>query len=97
MTDIIDVAQAPRNATDRARVTAAIVEALGAVLQRDLHDVTPDTRLFDNLGLDSTGVLDLLLRLEELLGCEFDTENLEMSDFATIDSLADFITNALDA
>ncbi|MFJ4681058.1 MULTISPECIES: phosphopantetheine-binding protein [Kitasatospora] len=90
MTDTIET-------TDRTRVVAAITEALGAVLQRDLGDLAPDTKLFDTLGLDSTGVLDLLLRLEELLDGEFDTDELEMSHFATVRSLADFITAELDA
>jgi acyl carrier protein len=97
MSDTIGTTEQPATATDRTRVTAAIVEALGEVLQRDLQDVKPDTGLFENLGLDSTGVLDLLLRLEEILGCEFDTENLEMSDFATVSSLADFLVTALDS
>ncbi len=77
------------------QVVDAITEALGAVLQRDLGDLAPDTRLFDTLGLDSTGVLDLLLRLEELLDGEFDTDELEMGHFATVQSLADFITAEL--
>lgn len=77
------------------QVVDAITEALGAVLQRDLGDLSPDTKLFDTLGLDSTGVLDLLLRLEELLDGEFDTDELEMSHFATVQSLADFITAEL--
>ncbi|MGX2996425.1 acyl carrier protein [Streptomyces sp. JNUCC 64] len=81
--------------TARPRVVSAITEALGAVLQRDLGDLAPDTKLFETLGLDSTGVLDLLLRLEELLGAEFDTDELEMSHFATVRSLADFITTEL--
>ncbi|AVH96792.1 acyl carrier protein [Streptomyces cinereoruber] len=77
------------------QVVSAITEALGAVLQRDLGDLAPDTKLFETLGLDSTGVLDLLLRLEELLDAEFDTDELEMSHFATVQSLADFITTEL--
>ncbi len=90
MTDTI-----PTPVIDRSRFIAAIVEALGSVLERDLGDLAPDTQLFENLGLDSTGVLDLLLQLEESLGAEIDTENLEMSHFATVDSLADFIISEL--
>ncbi|MET9193137.1 acyl carrier protein [Streptomyces olivaceus] len=82
---------APSPATDRARVTTAVTQALGDVLERDLTGVSPDTELFGELGLDSTGVLDLLLRLEDLTGCEFDTDELEMSHFATVASLTDFV------
>ncbi|GAB7034761.1 phosphopantetheine-binding protein [Streptomyces sp. NPDC021749] len=83
--------------TEQDRVIAAVTEALGDVLQRDLTGLATDTRLFDELGLDSTGVLDLLLALEELLDCEFDTENLEMSHFATAGSLADHLMGELRA
>ncbi|WP_030799846.1 phosphopantetheine-binding protein [Streptomyces sp. NRRL S-337] len=83
--------------TEQDRVTAAVTEALGDVLQRDLTGLAPGTRLFDELGLDSTGVLDLLLALEELLDCEFDTENLEMGHFATVGSLADHLVGELRA
>lgn len=88
MTEIIET-------TADQQVINAITEALGAVLQRDLGDLAPDTKLFETLGLDSTGVLDLLLRLEELLDGEFDTDELEMSHFASVRSLADFITAEL--
>ncbi|GAA3375062.1 acyl carrier protein [Streptomyces sannanensis] len=84
-----ETAQTP--AIDRARVAAAVTEALGDVLERDLSGLSPDTELFGELGLDSTGVLDLLLRLEDLTGCEFDTDELEMSHFATVASLTDFV------
>jgi acyl carrier protein len=71
-----------------------IAEALGGVLQRDLGDIGPETMLFDELGLDSTGVLDLMLKLEELLGIELDTDELEMGHFATVGNLARFLEAA---
>ncbi|MEZ7003791.1 acyl carrier protein [Streptomyces sp. AD55] len=84
-----ETAQIP--AADRTRAAAAVTEALGGVLERDLSGLSPDTELFGELGLDSTGVLDLLLRLEDLTGCEFDTDELEMSHFATVAALTDFV------
>lgn len=61
----------------------------------DLHRVIVETMLFDELGLDSTGVLDLTLRLEELLGVELDTDALEMGHFATVGKLVGFLEMAL--
>lgn len=84
-------------AADRIRVHAAIATALGSVLERDLGELAPETQLFDQLGLDSTGVLDLLLELEELLGVEIDTDSLEMNHFATVDSLGGFLIAELAA
>ncbi|MFI5776155.1 acyl carrier protein [Nocardia sp. NPDC051570] len=82
---------------EQTRVVEAITEALGVVLNRDLGELDMDTRLFDTLGLDSTGVLDLLLRLEETIGLEFDSERLEMRHFLTVESLADFVVSELRA
>lgn len=73
------------------RVIAGITGALGAVLERDVDDLPADTRLAD-AGLDSTGVLELLMQLEDTFGIEFDTENLEMRHFESVRSLAAFVT-----
>jgi acyl carrier protein len=81
--------------TGRSQVVAAIGSALGDVLDGELPEVTEDARLFD-LGLDSTGVLELLLQLEDRLGVEFDTENLEMEHFETVRTLADFVSTEMD-
>ncbi|MEU0956506.1 hypothetical protein ABZ353_29865, partial [Streptomyces niveus] len=46
--------------TDRRQIIDAIVVALSEVLRKELTDVTEETRLFDDLSLDSTSVLGLL-------------------------------------
>jgi acyl carrier protein len=76
----------------RERVVEAILDLLPEVLGTELGTVTEDARLFDELGLDSTGVLDLMLNLEESLGIEFDTDNLQLSHFESVRTLADFVT-----
>ncbi|KEF07892.1 MULTISPECIES: acyl carrier protein [Streptomyces] len=80
--------------TAQDQTITAVREALGDVLQRELPDLGPDAKLFDDYGLDSTGVLDLLMRLEEVFDVEFDTEELEMSHFATVRTLADYVAAA---
>jgi acyl carrier protein len=80
----------------RTQVVAAIGSALDDVLDGELSAVTEEARLFD-LGLDSTGVLELLLQLEDRLGVEFDTESLEMAHFETVRTLADFVSTEMDA
>ncbi|MFE9139197.1 acyl carrier protein [Streptomyces sp. NPDC007355] len=77
--------------TDRARIVSEISAALHDVLDYDLPELTEDSRLFDELGLDSTGVFEMLMRLEESLDIEFDTDSLEMAHFASVGSLTDFI------
>jgi acyl carrier protein len=75
----------------RARVVEAILDLLPEVLGAELGVVTEDAALFDELGLDSTGVLDLMLKLEESIGVEFDTDNLQLSHFESVRTLADYV------
>ncbi|GAA3283566.1 MULTISPECIES: acyl carrier protein [Dactylosporangium] len=76
---------------DRDQVVATIVELLPQVIAADTGAVTEDAKLFDELGLDSTGVLDLMLKIEEELDVEFDTENLQLGHFESVRTLADFV------
>lgn len=76
---------------DRDQVVAGIIAALTAVLEEEVEGLNAESKLSD-VGLDSTGVLELLMQLEESLGVEFDTDNLEMSHFESVQSLADFVT-----
>ncbi|MEV5575043.1 acyl carrier protein [Spirillospora sp. NPDC052269] len=78
--------------TDREKIVFAVSEALAAVLRRDQATIGEHTRLFDDLGLDSTSVLEVLMRLEDELDLEFDTDSLEQRHFETVGTLADFAT-----
>jgi acyl carrier protein len=75
-------------------VQARIVGALSQVLNRDLTDVTAETRLFEDLNLDSTSVLELLMVIEEDLGCEFDPDTLQQAHFATIGTLTGYVRDS---
>lgn len=72
---------------------AAVIAALEDVLGRDLTGVTEETRLFDDLSLDSTSVLGLLMALEDSLDMMVDPENLEQSHLETVGSLAAFVSD----
>lgn len=76
---------------DRGRIVEAISSALGEVLSHELPELTEQSRLFEELGLDSSAAFELLMKLEEALDLEFDTDSLEMSHFASVGSLADFL------
>jgi acyl carrier protein len=88
-----ELASVPTQESELERVIDAIIRALARVLGDDLPELTESSRLFDEVGLDSTGVFELLMQLEELLDMEFDTDNLEMSHFASVRSLADFVVS----
>jgi acyl carrier protein len=76
---------------DRAQVITAIEAALAEVLERELGPVSEQTRLFEDLYLDSTSVLQLLLALEDAIDLEIDPEYLAIDDFKTVGSLADHV------
>lgn len=68
-----------------------VIRAISSTLDKPILDADMDTALFDELGLDSTGVLDLLMNLEDETGVEFDTEDLEMEHFTTVGNLVRFV------
>lgn len=75
----------------RTEVVDAIRSALAEAIGRDQSHVTEESGIFTEIGLDSTGVLDVLMAVEEILDIELDTEELEMKDFSTVGSLTDFL------
>jgi acyl carrier protein len=70
----------------------SVAAALARVLKRDADTISESSRLFDDLGLDSTSVLELLLELENDLGVEFDPDTLEQEHFGTVGTLATYVT-----
>ncbi|WP_103502424.1 MULTISPECIES: acyl carrier protein [Streptomyces] len=76
--------------TDQHLVTT-VVSALSEVLGEPLPDATAQTRLFDELHLDSTSVLSLLMALEDALDLEVDPESLEQHHLETVGSLAGYV------
>jgi acyl carrier protein len=80
---------------ERSEITTAITSALAEALQREVTNVTPDTRLFEDLHLDSTSVLTLLMAMEDALGIEADPEDLNMDDFRTVGTFADWVASSL--
>ncbi|MEW9514571.1 MULTISPECIES: phosphopantetheine-binding protein [Streptomyces] len=75
---------------DRTDVTTALETALSTVLDRPVTELRGGTRLFDDLHLDSTTMLEMLMELEDSLGLEVDPEELDADDFETVDTFTDF-------
>ncbi|MHC0433715.1 acyl carrier protein [Streptomyces sp. O3] len=78
--------------TDQQELVNTLIEALSEVLGEPLPDATEHTRLFDELHLDSTSVLTLLMTLEDTLGLEVDPESLEQHHLETVGALAGYVT-----
>lgn len=81
---------------ERERVVDTVVTALRHVLdQREEVEIGEDTRLFADLGLDSTSVLELLMEVEDGLDLELDADSLEQHHFETVGTLSDFVLSQL--
>jgi acyl carrier protein len=80
---------------NRDETIEAVKVALAEVLQRVLPDVDEHTRLFEDLHLDSTSVLELLMALEDSVGIAVDPEELQPKHFKTIGALADYALEQL--
>jgi acyl carrier protein len=65
-------------------------QVLGGMVGRDPASLTDDTRLFAELGMDSTNALELLMQLEDELGVRIDADNLQQSDLETVGSLTGY-------
>ncbi len=76
---------------DRQQAAMQIKGALDTVLKRDLDELTDETRLFEDLNLDSTSVIELLITIEEAIGLTVDVDELDPEVFTTVGSLTDFV------
>ncbi|MEE6261669.1 acyl carrier protein [Plantactinospora sonchi] len=81
---------------DRSKVVTQIEQSLSDVLQRPISGLPEETRLFEDLHVDSTSVLELLMALEDGVGIDVDPERLEIADFKTIGTVADYVVANLD-
>ncbi|MFC5833575.1 acyl carrier protein [Nonomuraea insulae] len=82
---------------DSAELTESVIRSLAHLLSMTADTITADTRLFEDLSLDSTGVLELLMQLENDLDIEFDPETLEPADFTTVRALVHYTARQLES
>ncbi|GAA2786239.1 acyl carrier protein [Saccharopolyspora taberi] len=76
---------------EKHEVVAAVETALTEVLEREVSGLSAEDRLFEDLHLDSTSVLELLMALEDGIGVEIDPETLDMDDFQSVGTLTDYL------
>jgi len=75
---------------NREQTVEHIRVALSVVLDREIPQLDADARLVEDLGLDSTNVVELMMALEDSIGLEVDLDELEPEVFSTVATLADF-------
>jgi acyl carrier protein len=76
---------------NRQIVIGKLEAALSDVLERTVSGLDEGVRLADDLHLDSTSMLELLMALEEAFDTELDPEDLDIEDFTTVGTLTDFM------
>jgi acyl carrier protein len=76
---------------DRQEVVTAVASALSEVLEREVTGLTEETRLFEDMHLDSTSILELIMSLEDAVGISVDPESLDMDDFKSVGTLANYL------
>jgi acyl carrier protein len=81
---------------ERAEILVQLRSSLTEVLNREVPELREEARLFDDLSLDSTSVIELLMSLEDTVGLEIDPEELGPEVFQTVASLVDYIAAGLD-
>lgn len=54
---------------------------------------TGDTKIIDEIGLDSLEMINFVLRIEEILDIEIDFENFDYDVMTTVKSLCEFLSS----
>lgn len=80
---------------DRTTVLSALEAALTDVLERPVNGLEGHIKLFDDLHLDSTTTLEMLMSLEDSIGLTVDPEELDVDDFESVDTFTDFVLGQL--
>ncbi|WP_395292732.1 phosphopantetheine-binding protein [Kitasatospora hibisci] len=75
----------------RDRILHGLGELLPRVLKRDLPEIPENACLFDDLGLTSASIIELILEIEEALDIQVDVEQIGEDDLRSVTSLADYV------
>jgi acyl carrier protein len=80
---------------DRVQILDHVRISLAEVLNTELTDLSEDARLFEELGVDSTSAVELLMAIEDTTGVEVDPDELDPAAFQTVGGVVDFIAAGL--
>ncbi|MFE9425633.1 acyl carrier protein [Kitasatospora sp. NPDC006697] len=75
----------------RGRIRRGIEEVLPRILQVELADIPENACFLDDFGLTSSGIVELVLEIEEQLAIQIDVEQLVVDDVRTLDSLTAYV------
>lgn len=78
-----------------ARLKDVILEV--TQLRISPHEISDDADLFEDCGVDSTGLVDLILLIEERFGVSIGEDEITLELFKRLSFLAQFISHKLSA
>ncbi len=76
----------PMDVPDKAHVLATLTGYLIEMFELQADAITPQARLFDDLGLDSIDAVDLVVRLQDYTG-----RKIPASEFKTVRTVGDVV------
>ena len=82
---------------NREEIVGVIARCVDEVMSGRIPAITEDSRLVEDIDMDSLSTLELLMAIEERLGVSFDPDSVNMAAFPTVGSLADFVGQLLTA
>ena len=93
----VGAADATADPEFRGRIVDTVCILLPEVLKREVSGAGESTTLMADLGMSSTGALEIVLLLEENLEIEISVEDLGREHFETVGTLADYVAgNVID-
>lgn len=71
-------------------------EAIAAVTSKEEFPFDDSSRIMEDVGLDSTSAMEVLMELEDRSDLEIDPNELDIEDFRTVSSFVQFLDRSLD-
>lgn len=81
---------------EHAEIIDHLQHSFSVILDRPLPDFSAETRILEDLEIDSMRFVELLMSLEDTIGLDVDPESLEPEVFQSAGSFADYIKTRLD-
>ncbi|WP_128893894.1 acyl carrier protein [Longirhabdus pacifica] len=75
----------------REQTVQIVKQVIADYLKVNKNELLEQDELFEKLGIDSSGIVSLLLDIEVKCMVEFDMEDLQPEHLSTIDSLVKYI------
>ena len=86
---------APQNEAPRQVIETAVITSIAGVLRREPRQITLESRLEEDLGLDSMSLIHVNIGIEEQLRCALSIGDAPERHLSTIRDLVEFVEEIL--